>query len=323
MREARISVIIPVYKAEPYIRKCLDSIVGQTHRNLEIILVDDGSPDNCGAVCEEYAAQDDRIKVIHKENGGAASARNAGLAAASGEWVGWVDADDWIEAGMFEYLLKLALQHKADVAQCAICLENGEHSSILFAPPEKDTAKGLSRRNWNIFSNGVSNKLYRMSVVHGASFDSNYPIGEDLLFNVQVALRTKQMVFGPAAYYHYIHWNESASHKPPTLNMLRSIRCTSLRAVELSQGQPEMLEHFQRELLRNNMDVCSKIVLFYRPEFAKLKDEIRRELRANSGKIMVMEGLSLKDRGKLLLIAWLWKVYRTLLLGQKKVEGKC
>ena len=90
MPEAKISVIVPVYKVEPYLRKCLDSIVGQTHRNLEIILVDDGSPDNCGAICDEYAARDERIKVIHKENGGVASARNAGLAVASGDYIGWI-----------------------------------------------------------------------------------------------------------------------------------------------------------------------------------------------------------------------------------------
>ena len=104
MPEAKISVIVPVYKVEPYLRKCLDSIVGQTHRNLEIILVDDGSPDNCGAICDEYAARDERIKVIHKENGGVASARNAGLAVASGDYIGWVDSDDWIETDMMSQL---------------------------------------------------------------------------------------------------------------------------------------------------------------------------------------------------------------------------
>jgi len=102
--EAKISVIVPVYKVEPYLRKCLDSIVGQTHRNLEIILVDDGSPDNCGAICDEYAARDERIKVIHKENGGVASARNAGLAVASGDYIGWGGSDDWIETDMMSQL---------------------------------------------------------------------------------------------------------------------------------------------------------------------------------------------------------------------------
>ena len=119
MKEPKISVIVPVYKVEPYLRKCLDSIVNQTYRNLEIILVDDGSPDNCGAICDEYAAGDGRIRVIHQENGGVSSARNAGLSAVTGEWVGWVDSDDWIEPDMYEYLLKNALEQNADIAVCS------------------------------------------------------------------------------------------------------------------------------------------------------------------------------------------------------------
>ena len=98
----KISVIVPVYKVEPYLRKCLDSIVNQTYRNLQIILVDDGSPDNCGKICDEYAARDRRIEVIHQENGGISAARNAGLNLADGDYIGWVDSDDWIEPEMYE-----------------------------------------------------------------------------------------------------------------------------------------------------------------------------------------------------------------------------
>ena len=100
-REPKISVIVPVYKVEPYLRKCLDSIINQTYRNLQIILVDDGSPDNCGAICDEYASKDSRIEVIHEENGGVSAARNAGLKLAAGDYIGWVDSDDWIEPDMY------------------------------------------------------------------------------------------------------------------------------------------------------------------------------------------------------------------------------
>ena len=107
MQTPKISVIVPVYKVEPYLRKCLDSIVGQTYQNLEIILVDDGSPDKCGEICDEYARRDERIQVIHQENGGVSAARNAGLKKVTGEWIGWIDPDDWAEPDMFEYLLKM------------------------------------------------------------------------------------------------------------------------------------------------------------------------------------------------------------------------
>ena len=117
--EPKISVIVPVYKVEPYLRKCLDSIVNQTYRNLQIILVDDGSPDNCGNICDEYAAMDSRIEVLHQENGGVSSARNAGLKLVKGDFIGWVDSDDWIESEMYEHMLENTLKYGADIAVCS------------------------------------------------------------------------------------------------------------------------------------------------------------------------------------------------------------
>ena len=104
-----ISVIVPVYKVEEYLARCVDSILGQTYRNLEILLVDDGSPDRCGVMCDEYASRDSRIRVIHKENGGLSSARNAAIDVARGEYIGFVDSDDWIEPETYEALLDMAL----------------------------------------------------------------------------------------------------------------------------------------------------------------------------------------------------------------------
>ncbi|WP_285945177.1 glycosyltransferase [Thomasclavelia cocleata] len=112
-----ISVIVPVYNVEKFLVKCVDSILAQTYTNLEIILVDDGSPDNCPAICDELAKKDSRIKVIHKENGGASSARNAGLDIAKGEYIGFVDGDDYIAKDMYEYLLNLIEKNDVDVAQ--------------------------------------------------------------------------------------------------------------------------------------------------------------------------------------------------------------
>ena len=101
-----ISVIVPVYKAEKYLEKCLDSIVGQTYKDLEIILVDDGSPDSSGRICDKYAENDNRIKVIHKKNGGDSSARNAGFKEATGKYITTIDSDDWIELDAYEKMLK-------------------------------------------------------------------------------------------------------------------------------------------------------------------------------------------------------------------------
>lgn len=104
--QPKISVIVPVYKVENFLDRCVESIVGQTYENLEIILVDDGSPDNCPAMCDKWAEKDGRIKVIHKENGGVSSARNAALDIVSGDYICFVDSDDWIDPGMYEFLYK-------------------------------------------------------------------------------------------------------------------------------------------------------------------------------------------------------------------------
>ena len=111
-----VSVIVPVYKVEPYLRRCLDSVVGQTYQNLEIILVDDGSPDKCPEICDEYAAKDSRIIVIHKENGGLSDARNAGLDIAKGEYISFIDSDDWVADTYIEALWKALEFHHADLA---------------------------------------------------------------------------------------------------------------------------------------------------------------------------------------------------------------
>ena len=114
----KISVIVPVYNCEKYLPSCLDSILNQTYTSLQIILVDDGSPDKSGIICDQYAAKDSRIQVIHQKNQGVSAARNAGLACADGDAVGFVDSDDTIDADMYETLTSLMLAHKADVAVC-------------------------------------------------------------------------------------------------------------------------------------------------------------------------------------------------------------
>ncbi len=128
--EVLISIIMPIYKAEDYLNNSITSILNQTLENFELILVDDGSPDNSGKICDELALNDNRIKVIHKENGGASTARNAGLDIAQGEFIAFVDSDDWIEPNMFETLFNLAKEHNADISQCNYIKVENEDAKI-------------------------------------------------------------------------------------------------------------------------------------------------------------------------------------------------
>ena len=124
----KISVIIPVYRVEEHLRECVDSVINQTYTNLEIILVDDGSPDSCPQICDEYARADDRVKVIHKPNGGLSSARNAGIDIATGKWIGFVDSDDFIAPNMYEKLYIIV--EGCDLAICNYSKVN-EESALL------------------------------------------------------------------------------------------------------------------------------------------------------------------------------------------------
>src|SRR5699024_3764138 len=118
--ELTISIIIPIYGVEKYIDRCVNSVVNQTYRNLEIILVDDGSPDNCPSICDEWAKKDRRIKVIHKKNGGLSDARNVGMNSATGELIGFIDSDDWVCEEMYQLLYENMKQNDSDISACGV-----------------------------------------------------------------------------------------------------------------------------------------------------------------------------------------------------------
>lgn len=133
MEEEKVSVIVPVYNVEKYLRQCVDSIIAQTYRNLEIILVDDGSPDNCGAICDEYAEKDSRIQVIHQKNSGLSVARNSGLNISTGEYIAFIDSDDWVADNFIEKLHSYAGPNTLTV--CNLIFWTSETNNHIFMKP--------------------------------------------------------------------------------------------------------------------------------------------------------------------------------------------
>jgi len=175
--EAKISIIVPVYNAEQYLHRCLDSLVAQTYQNLEMLLVDDGSHDGCGAICDEYAARDERFRVLHTENHGAFAARNLALGLFTGDYVGFVDADDWLEPGMYATLLALAEETGADVAQCEMCNE-GDYAQLrsktlgdTVVYTRDQLTRELFREN---ITHGLNNKLFRREIWRTRRFPEGY-----------------------------------------------------------------------------------------------------------------------------------------------------
>lgn len=212
--DAKISVIVPIYNVEKYLEKCIVSIVNQTYKNLEIILVDDESPDNCPEICDKWAEKDSRIKVIHKKNGGLSDARNAGLEVATGDLIGFVDSDDWISVYMYEMLKNALDSTGADVAEC---------NSIMVY--EGDVTEDKKNSDCNVksytavqslkllatekkFRHTAWNKLYRRSVIGDIRFEVG-KIHEDVFWTYQIFGRSKNVTKVEDNLYYYLQRQNS------------------------------------------------------------------------------------------------------------------
>ena len=212
-----VSVIVPVYRVEEYLHPCVDSILHQTYTNLEVILVDDGSPDDCGAICDAYAAKDSRVKVIHKPNGGQADARNVGMAAMSGEYVTFVDSDDWLAADLYERVMAHA-PFSAVLFGCTyVDGRTGEQKKNLpcDAPAELVWESGADCVEQLVKSSlfGYAwNKVFHRDVVAGLTFPQVL-LREDLVFHMAAFARTEKIVLLDHAGYYYYQRSDSSLRK--------------------------------------------------------------------------------------------------------------
>ncbi|MBQ8522131.1 MAG: glycosyltransferase [Clostridia bacterium] len=220
-----ISVIVPVYKVEKYLNRCVESIINQTYKNLEIILVNDGSPDNCPKICEDWASKDLRIKVVCKENGGISSARNFGLRYATGEYIAFIDSDDYVDVTMFEKLMKSAIENKSDVVICGFknVYEDGgcedvieknlpqvTNENILYYYIISNTKKVNKQITTDTISPSVWRMLYSKEVIKDIYFEEDVRYGEDLLFNVEVFSKSIKISTVMECLYFYFQRKGSA-----------------------------------------------------------------------------------------------------------------
>lgn len=208
MEKPKITVIVPVYKVEKYLSKCIDSILAQTYTDFELILIDDGSPDNSGVICDEYASRDSRIRVIHKSNGGVSSARNAGIDAAQGEWIAFVDADDWIEPDYLNSMfvgtddVDLVMQGykvvKYDATNIRIHRFESERAS-------EDIPSVLSEAEYKNIINSPISKLFKLKIIkdNNIKFESSISYGEDHVFVLEYLQYVKKIFISDSFGYNY------------------------------------------------------------------------------------------------------------------------
>lgn len=220
MEQPLISLIVPVYKTEPYLEKCVASIVNQTYPHLEIILVDDGSPDNSGILCDRLAKTDLRIRVIHKPNGGLSSARNVGLDAMTGQFVGFIDSDDWIEPHMYERLLTLALENDAQIAcvgmQCDYADGRIDYFNSNYPQDQSiDVFNQTDAMRESIRARKITpsmcDKLFSCEIFRSLRFCEGI-VNEDMELMPKCMALVNRVAYDPSPMYHYIIAGESITH---------------------------------------------------------------------------------------------------------------
>ncbi len=288
MANPTVSIIVPVYNVEKYIRRCLDSIVAQTFTDWECILVDDGTPDNSGKICDEYAARDSRFVVIHKANGGVSSARNAGLDVAKGEWIAFVDADDWIESFTYKRALDLAKENNADLVQWNVTNFN-----------DKEEMKSLRKlvsgqfdftKMPTYFEPSMCAKVFKKTVAQGLRFPESIALSEDRLFALQVYLSSRNCYYTDEVFYHYYMRENSASH-----SMTKEMILQEEKVVRQMEKMCEPYSSLCKFIYKQKKECKSHIIFGFEQFDGKFFREIFPEI----------DGFALREREKVSLVYFL------------------
>lgn len=309
-----ISVIVPVYKVERYLPKCVESILNQTYRNLEVILVDDGSPDGCGAICDGFAEQDSRVRVIHKKNGGLSDARNAGLEIAQGEFIAFADSDDWLEPEAYEALLGLSQKYNAKmVCGGRFDEDDAQGTCTVGLCPEKEEfveGKELVRRifRWDHLDSAAWDKLYARELFQ----EIRYPVGrivEDVPTTYRLVLLAGGAAMLPKPIYHYVHRAQSITTSSVSEKSFHAPENAALVYEDIRQNLPE-LEPDARYLLTKYQElVAQELALTDRPireQYIRQYRQLLRSLRGKLGFAYRDDGFSLLNRIVLTLTAFGW-----------------
>lgn len=309
MEMSKISVIVPIYNCKKYVKRCVDSLLLGTHPNMEIILVNDGSTDGVEDVLATYENRDNVI-IIHQENGGVSAARNRGLESATGQYIGFLDADDFVDEKMYSTLLTIATERDADIVQCAmVCTDEAGAKSISSLPKCEIVIDKPERKTGEMFKYycyGCCSKLYRREAIDDIRFDTRFPIGEDLMFNLATLDRAPRVVISPLAMYYYTQRSDSATHTAVCGERLLSFR----NMLKQAEGKfPALKNYILTCQLNNNTDVISKIILGTVDTEDKTVDEIRGECRKNTFFILFGSPLPIGQKFKLVGIGFFYGLY--------------
>lgn len=312
-----ISVIVPVYKVEKYLRRCIDSILAQTYENIEVLLIDDGSPDQSGSICDDYQAKDSRVRVFHKENGGVSSSRNLGLREAKGDYIGFVDADDYISPEMYQSLLNLIEQNNADIA---ICGYQKEIDKDKFEPYWKDKVQISLDQNEmisNLLTNhyytcAVCSMLFRKSFISNIAFDERIKHNEDLLYIYEAMKLAEKAMYISEPYYYYCTTDGSATTSGFSDAMMDVVYVSEYILEDIKNRIPELYSLERREFVRNNI-ICATSA----SQNGYSNQEHIKRIQKNIRKMMpwyLFSSASMGYKFQAMLISTNWNLYKRVIV---------
>ena len=319
-----VSVIIPVYKTKEYLRQCVDSVIKQTYEKLEIILVDDGSPDSSGTICDAYAQKDDRIQVIHKDNGGLSSARNAGIAVAQGKYICFVDSDDYLHAEYVSRLVCAMEEGSAQMAACVFC-ETTDRNVYQEQLPKSDLQIITDKKfhgalTEESYCGYACNKLFLKAVIQEKHllFDETIYNGEDLPFVVEYLTHCEKVAFiKDPLYYYYIRDNSITTyiHYSPRYATILYARERVLQMLA-EAGQWECVE-IERLAYLNLLIKMYYLCQSDKDNEKQLKADYRKKIRANLGKTIGFSGIRVSQKVKVLAM-WYGRIVLGSIYRKKK-----
>lgn len=278
-----ISVIVPIYNVEKYLARCVDSIVNQTYKNLEIILIDDGSPDRCPQMCDDYAEKESRIKVVHKKNGGLSDARNAGMAVATGEYISFIDSDDYVSDDFFECLLDVMNKENSDIVECSVVKFYEDNRFDEFSDDLSvktyDTQDAMSALiAENPFHQHVWNKLYKTELVK----DIPYAVGklnEDEFWTYQVFGRANKVSKLNKTMYYYFQRNSSIMGVGYNIRRLDALEGKANRQKYIENNFPDLSMQAKIDLYGSCMFAYQSVLKFMSGADKKKALELIRKYR--------------------------------------------
>lgn len=321
MADPLISVIVPVYKVEQYLCRCVDSLLAQTYTNIEIILVDDGSPDRCGEICDDYACTDARIRVIHKENGGLSSARNAGIDVARGDYIGFVDSDDWVDSNSYEKLYHLTQKYDAMMVCAGRYDVNGatgeEKEGLCPKVEEMITGEDMVSRifRWDHLDTAAWDKLYARELFATIRYPEGVT-GEDLPVTYRLALEAGRCALGNFPFYHYYHRPGSITTSAFSEKDFHFPECAIEIAAYISENYPSLSDAAQFLVVRalgwtvQMLEISPKST---RKQYLQQYQKYKNLLRKNVKFILSCPYFTMNQRRDYLLISsGLYRLFRSI-----------